>query len=118
MREIDEIRGIEKAISVGDEPGHTTRGEMPISNCVVEVTHFRADPVLSLRFYYKPFYGYKTATELAQRGHPVIDGDTTTGVQLDLGYELARSLVEQIQAKWPELVKALADAESDSSDAS
>lgn len=63
------------------------------------------DSLLSLRFYYKPSYGHKFATESAQNGHPVIDAETPIGVEISLGFELAKSLMDQIAAQWPDFSK-------------
>ena len=63
--------------------------------------------LLPLRFYDKPFYGHKTATESAERGHPLFDAETPIGVEINLGPELAQSLIEQINAQWPQYLQIL-----------
>jgi hypothetical protein len=57
-------------------------------------------PMLSLRFYRNPTYTHQTAAESAEKGRPLYDEDTPMGIEINLGPEIARSFIEQIQAKW------------------
>jgi hypothetical protein len=73
-----------------------------LTNCVVEATdndYQLNAPSLSLRFYHKP-------------SKSIYNADTPVGVDLSLSRDLAQSLIDQINAKWPELLK-IAQEESD-----
>jgi hypothetical protein len=110
MKHIDEVRGFTRSILVGDEPGQNTRESMNLANCVVEVLERDTCgdcPLLSLRFYARPYYGYKLATESAQQGRPLYDADAPIGVEINVGPELAQSLFEQINAQWPRFVQTV-----------
>ena len=116
MKHIDEERGFKRTILLGDQPGHTTQGDLPITNCVVEV--IESDPVgggpaLSLRFYVKPFYDHQTASELAEGGHPVCDAETPIGVEINLGPDLVQSLIGQINTQWPQYLQILQSQRDD-----
>lgn len=76
-------------------------GGTPLTNCVVEAAEdgWRNNaPVLSLRFYHKP-------------RNLIYNEQSPVGVELNLSLELAQSMIEQINAKWPELLN-IADEES------
>jgi hypothetical protein len=110
MKQLDDVRGFTRSILVGDEPGQNTRESLNLANCVVEILERdpgRRCPLLSLRFYARPYYGYKLATESAQQGRPLYDADAPIGVEIDLGPELAQSLFEQINAQWPRFVQTV-----------
>ena len=82
-----------------------------MTNCVVEVVDNDSQgrsPMLSLRFYYKPSYPHAVADRSAEAGRPLYDDDTPIGTEINLGPEMARSLVEQIQSKWPDFLKVVA----------
>jgi hypothetical protein len=61
--------------------------------------------MLSLRFFHKPTYPHEIANMSADAGRPLYDEDTPIGVELNLGPEIAQSLIDQIQAKWPDFVR-------------
>jgi hypothetical protein len=87
-----------------------------LTNCVVEVVEYDFDgrcPMLSLRFYYKPIYSGKMAQELADSGHPVVDDETPIGMEITLGPEMAQSLMEQLQAQWPQYLKTVQEQATD-----
>lgn len=110
MKGVDVTRGYQRLILFGDQPGHTTSGGVAITNCVVEVVECDpplAFPVLSLRFFDKPYYGYATVEESQSAGNPLYDADTEIGTELNLGPELALSLIKQINVKWPEYLDLL-----------
>jgi hypothetical protein len=108
MKTIDEVRGYERSILFNPENLYTTSGGSALTNCVVEAVEDdwqgRA-PVLSLRFYNKPYLNPKLIEELAAQGRHIYDEKTQIGTEINLGLELAQSLIEQINAKWPELLK-------------
>src|ERR1035441_10286144 len=111
MKTIDDFRGFDREIKFSATGGHATGGGAPLTNCVVEIADDVVEtdtvqddrrPVLSLRFYYKPIYSHRMAEESAKAGRPLEVENTTTGRELNLGLEMAQSLIEQIQAKWPQ----------------
>ncbi len=114
MKHIDEVRGFERTILLGDEPRHTTRGNVTLTNCIVEVIEGPLGKMLSLRFYNQPYYWYKVATESAQQGRPLFDADTPIGVEIDLGPELVQSLVQQLDAQLPRFFETVQSSRDDS----
>jgi hypothetical protein len=112
MKDVDEVRGYERHILFNPKNLYTTGGGLALTNCVVEAVENDWQgkaPVLSLRFYHKPYLNPALISELAQGGHRVYDETTQVGVELNLGLELAHSLIEQINAKWPELLRVAQD---------
>jgi hypothetical protein len=112
MRSVDEVRGFEREIKVAVDGGYITGGGVPLTNCVIEVVPNDWQgrcPMLSLRFFHVPI-PHRIAEQSADAGNPLYDAETATGVEVNLGPEIARSLVEQLQAKWPEYVQMVNDA--------
>jgi hypothetical protein len=107
MKDVDEVRGYQRDILFNPENLYTTSGGTALTNCVVEDKEDDWQlnaPVLSLRFYHKPYLNHKLIAELAEHGQRIYDEKTRVGVELNLSVELAHSLIEQINAKWPELL--------------
>lgn len=103
MKHIDAVRGLHRDILFDPENRYSRTGALELTNCVVEaVEHdFQVhSPMLSLRFYYKPS-GLK------------MDEETSTGIEINLGLEMAQSLIQQINDRWPELVKIVQDQEAE-----
>jgi hypothetical protein len=117
MKHVDEVRGYERHILFDPECLYTVGGGIALTNCVVEAVEDdwqgRA-PVLSLRFYHKPYLNPKLIAELAEQGQHIYDEKSQVGVELNLSVELAQSLIEQINAKWPELLKIAQESSSES----
>jgi hypothetical protein len=115
VKTIDDVRGFEREIKLTGKGGYTTGGGVPLTNCVVEVKkhdgQWGNNPMLSLRFYHKPDYPYQIAQESADAGRLLYDEDTPIGVELNLGAEIAQSLIEQMHAKWPEYVRVIQDVD-------
>jgi hypothetical protein len=114
MQAVDEIRGFDRHILFSATGGYATSGFVPLTNCVVEVKEIDTDgrcPVLSLRFYHKPTYPHQIAEECAEGGRPLYDENTEIGVAIDLGIEMAQSLMTQLQTKWQEFVHVVQDVE-------
>lgn len=110
MKNIDEVRGFEREIKFA-AAGYATGGGVPLTNCVVEVVGNDWQgrcPMLSLRFFHRPM-PHDMAEQSAQAGRPLYDHDTPTGVEINLGPEIAQSLIEQLHAKWPEYLRLLSD---------
>lgn len=117
MKHIDAVRGFRRDILFNPECLYTVSGGNPLTNCVVEAVETDRQghaPVLSLRFYSKPYLDPALVSKLAEHGHPVYDEDTAIGVEINLGLEMARSLLEQINTKWPELQRIVQEQDSDS----
>ena len=97
MRYVDETRGYEREMCFHPENLYHTGGGIELTNCVVEAKENdwqgRA-PVLSLRFYHKPYPNPPVA----------YDDKTPIGIEVTLGVEMAQSLIEQINEKWPDLL--------------
>lgn len=109
MKSVDEVRGFQREI-LFEQRGYTTSGGIALTNCVVEVVESDWQgncPVLSLRFYNKPFYSAKMADQSAEAGKPLYDENTQIGLELNLGPEIAQSLIDQINTKWPEYLQTL-----------
>jgi hypothetical protein len=53
------------------------------------------------------------ADQMAEHGNPAYDDGTQTGVEINLGPEIAQSFVEQIQTQWPEYVKTVQEQKLD-----
>src|SRR4051794_6932815 len=91
MKHIDEIQGFSRDILFSPEGRYTTSWGTALSNCVLEVVERDVQgrcPVLSLRFYHQP--------------EPLeYDAETPVGVEINLGPELTRSFVEQLQTQLP-----------------
>jgi|GEM_PF-4051560 hypothetical protein len=105
MKDVDDVRGYQRDILFNPENQYTKGGGVALTNCVVEATDMDYQlnaPSLSLRFYHKP-------------RKSIYNEDTPVGVDLSLSRELAQSLIDQINAKWPELLK-IAQEESEESD--
>jgi hypothetical protein len=103
MKHVDAVRGFQRDILFNPDNLYTTGGGLALTNCVVEADEHDWQgkaPVLSLRFYHKP-------STLA------VDEDTAIGVEISLGLEMAQSLIQQINDKWPELVKMAQEEKSD-----
>lgn len=112
MKTVDDVRGFEREIKFASTGGYSTGGSLPLTNCVVEVKNNDREgrcPMLSLRFYHKPYIPYQIEKESAEAGRPLIHDGDPIGVEVSLGQEIAKSLIEQIQAKWPEYVRAIND---------
>jgi hypothetical protein len=112
MKTVDEVRGFEREILFSSTGGYATGGGIPLTNSVIEVKENDSQgrcPVLSLRFYHKPTYPHQFAQECAEAGRALYDENTPIGVEISLGPEAAQSLVEQIQAKWPEFIRVIQD---------
>lgn len=117
MKDVDEVRGYERHILFNPECLYTVSGGTALTNCVVEAVedHWQGKaPVLSLRFYHQPYLNRKLIAELAEQGQPIYDEKTPIGIELNLSLELARSLIEQINAKWPELLRLAQESSGDS----
>lgn len=71
-------------------------------------------PVLSSRFYNKPYLSRKVCEELAEHDQRIYNEKTQIGIEVNLGLEMAQSLIEQINTKWPELLKISEESESES----
>jgi hypothetical protein len=116
MKDVDEVRGYERYILFNPENLYTTGGGVALTNCVVEALandwQGKA-PVLSLRFYHKPYLNPTLISELAEKGQRIYDETTPVGVELNLSLGLAQSLIEQINAKWPELLRIAQEASSE-----
>jgi hypothetical protein len=113
MKDVDEVRGYEREILFSPENLYHTSGGIALTNCVVEAIENdwqgRA-PVLSLRFYHKPYpLNPQIIDELAANGQRIYDEKTPIGVEVTLGLEMAQSLIEQINEEWPELLKSVQD---------
>jgi hypothetical protein len=109
MEDIDAIRGFQRNI-LFNTTGYSTSAGVPVTNCVVEVVENDwqgSIPMLSMRFYNRPFHPRKLAEEMAEHGNPAYDEATPIGIELNLSPDLAQSLIEQINGKWPELLRAL-----------
>ena len=63
--------------------------------------------MLSLRFFHSPSHSAKMAAQMAEHGNPPYDSGDQTGLEINLGPEMAQSFIEQIQAQWPEYVKTV-----------
>jgi hypothetical protein len=103
MKHIDQVRGLVRDIFFESRNLYKTSGANPLTNCVVEIVERDLQggcPVLSLRFYLTP-------SNLAY------DDETTIGVEISLGGEMASSLVEQIQGKWPKFMEVLREQSED-----
>jgi len=114
MRSVDEVRGFDRNIRFSTMGGYPTSGGVPLTNCVVEVKEIDTQakaPVLSLRFYHKPDCPHQLAEECAEAGRPPYDEDAQIGVAIDIGIEMAHSLMTQLQTKWPEFVHLITDLE-------
>jgi hypothetical protein len=112
VKAVDYIRGFEREIKFAPTGGDATGGGLPLTNCVIEVVENDwqgGGPMPSLRFYHKPTFSYQIAQESVEAGRPLYEEDTPIGVELSLGPEIARSLIEQLQEKWPEYVQTLND---------
>lgn len=112
MKDVDEVRGFERAILFEPTGGYKTSGGVPLTNCVIEIKENDWQgrcPMLSLRFFNKPSYSGERARELAERGFPVYNDETPIGTEINLGPEIAQSLMEQLQAQWPQYVKTVQD---------
>ena len=117
MKDVDAIRGYERDILFNPENLYTTSGGVALTNCVVESVEndWQGNgPVLSLRFYHKPYLNPKVIEELAEKGQRIYNERTQVGVELNLSVELAQSLIEQIQTKWPELLRIAQESSTDS----
>lgn len=117
MKHVDAVRGYQRDILFSPKCLHTVSGGKALTNCVVEAVENdreRRAPALSLRFYSKPYLNPALVSELAEHGHPVYDEDTASGVEISLGFEMAQSLIEQINTKWPELLRMAQEDASDS----
>ena len=111
MENVDAVRGYERTILFSPS-GHARGGSLPLTNCVVETIendYEARSPLLSLRFYHKPIYPYQLTDRSAAEGRPLYDEDTPIGTRMDLGPEMVQSLIEQLQAKLPELLRILND---------
>ena len=109
---VDEVRGFEREIQFAPTGGYARSGGVPLTNCVIEVVEDDWQgrcPMLSLRFYHKPVYPHQVARDSAEAGRPLVDEGSPIGVELNLGPEMAKSLIEQIQAKWPEYLRIVND---------
>lgn len=117
MKDVDEVRGYERHILFSPENLYTTGGGIALTNCVVEALandwQGKA-PALSLRFYHKPYLNPTLISELAEQGHHIYDETTQVGIELTLSLELANSLIEQINARWPELLRLAQDTSTES----
>lgn len=110
MKHVDDIRGFERAILFEPRNLYKTSGGVPLTNCVVEVVESDWQgncPVLSLRFYHKPTYSAEQAQRMAEGGNAPYDEQTPIGTEINLGPEIAQSLIEQIQAQWPQYLKTV-----------
>jgi hypothetical protein len=117
MRHVDAVRGYQRDILFSPESRYTVSGGNALTNCVVEAVENDREgraPALSLRFYSQPYLNPNLVSELAERGHHVYDEDTPIGVEINLGLEMAQSLIEQISAKWPQLLSLASEEEADS----
>jgi hypothetical protein len=117
MKDVDEVRGYEREILFNPENLYMVGGGLALSNCVVEAVEDDWQgkaPVLSLRFYHKPYLNRKLIAELAEHGRRIYDEKTPVGVELTLGLELAQSLIDQINVKWPELLRLTQESGSES----
>jgi len=114
MEIVDGVRGFERKILFSATGGYQTGGGLPLTNCVVEVQAIDAQwrrPVLSLLFYHRPTYPHQFAAERAEGVRPLYDENTEIGGAIDLGIEMAQSLMTQLQTKWPEFVHVVQDVE-------
>jgi hypothetical protein len=115
MKTVDEVRGLEREILFSSTGGYATGGGLPLTNCVIEVKRHDGqwgnNPMLSLRFYHKPDYPHQIAQESAEAGRPLYDDNTPIGVEINLGLEIAHSLIEQMQTQWPEFIRVLQDVD-------
>jgi hypothetical protein len=105
---VDDVRGLERQIKFTAIGVYKADGGIPLTNCVVELQYdwqWGNNPMLSLRFYHKPA-SYEFAQKSADAGRPLYDEDTPIGVELNLGPELAKSLIEQMVGRWAELERA------------
>src|SRR4051812_27011739 len=104
MKHIDAVRGFQRDILFEPRGGYATSGGVALSDCVVETVEFDWQgqaPALSVRFYNKPANG-KWVREMDAQGHKQYEEGTPIGIEINLGPELANSLIEQLMTKWPE----------------
>ena len=85
MKDVDEVRGYEREIRFSPENLYHTSGGIALTNCVVEAKENdwqgRA-PVLSLRFYHKPYLNPQIIDELATKGQRIYDEKTPIGIEV------------------------------------
>ncbi|MGO9231503.1 MAG: hypothetical protein ACLQKA_20120 [Bryobacteraceae bacterium] len=119
MKDVDEVRGYEREILFNPENLYKTGGGLALTNCVVEAVEDDwqgGAPVLSLRFYHKPYLNPGRIEELAKGGQEIYTDTTPIGIEIALGIEMARSVIEQISEKWPELLRIDRESSSEPTD--